>query len=383
LKILNPNSKNNGHIPRNVRLALTAIDNVQPYVCISDISIQSSSSIAWSSVNSSFHFSNQPRMMTETSSRSGSIRKKSLHRKIDDSPKAVKYIHLLLSWFIGGSISVDDTMVTLEQCRKPNCDIKNFRKSIPNWSKYLEEVSIPSSIQPNFTPVMNQTDYNVTTQFNSTANVTFLNNDPNSPLRRLREKRNHLSNPFPQHKKSRPRGGKFQHNPQQRHQKKRNLLRVKRALYENITVKKVFDESKNLNSAMDDPLVITNVFSGPALKNSNIPGIDILNSRSIFSDSVKLGSFLSDGMLTKTAWLDTNDEKGILVLPYGFYRIIIWARVDQNWGDLDQGEPKGGPQSFLVRARTDPNFARSENDRVVKGKLQLWQQIRFAIEDFL
>ena len=41
MQILDRHSHNNGHVPRNARLALMAIDMVQPYVCFNDMRLSS------------------------------------------------------------------------------------------------------------------------------------------------------------------------------------------------------------------------------------------------------------------------------------------------------------------------------------------------------
>jgi hypothetical protein len=71
--VLNPlNTKSNGHIPRNIRVALTAIDMVQPYICFNHLAI---------------------------------INKES-------DLKAEK-LELSLDWYVGGAVSVDSTFLTI------------------------------------------------------------------------------------------------------------------------------------------------------------------------------------------------------------------------------------------------------------------------------
>eukprot|EP01042_Synura_sphagnicola_P000199 gene199-201_t len=68
---------------------------------------------------------------------------------------------------------------------------------------------------------------------------------------------------------------------------------------------------------------------------------------------------------------DNHHGKGE-ALPPGYHMLVAWAMVDQSWSDMNQGFPQGSPRSHLVKARSDPNWQVVNHvGKEVRGRL-LW-----------
>lgn len=84
MQVLLPDGKENGHVPRNVRLSLMAIDLLEPYVCFSQATMNSSPPVF--DANRTHH---------------------------TNVPSVSSFLHL--KWYVGGAHQVDKTFLTLSR----------------------------------------------------------------------------------------------------------------------------------------------------------------------------------------------------------------------------------------------------------------------------
>ncbi len=91
------------------------------------------------------------------------------------------------------------------------------------------------------------------------------------------------------------------------------------------------------------------------------------------SSPLVLSSSLSS-MSTTTA--TTSATSSLAIPKEGDYWLVVWARVDTNWGHRGQGHPSNlGPQAHASRARTDPNYIYEQpsnkwrSKRIIKGRM--------------
>eukprot|EP01041_Mallomonas_annulata_P006251 gene6251-12656_t len=361
-EVLNPISSNNGHIPRNVRLNLVAIDVSQPYICITDIQIRDSTS----------------------------------------SSTSIDKQHVFVKWYVGGSFTVDNTWLEwqplvvavtssdIEQLLYNNND-STSGSSGSNWNKILSYLTTPTN-KPHST--------DTTTSSTATTSTT---------VRNRNKKRNLNSKP----------NVKTQTQTQsQRRTRTRRRRKLPISVSHNngtdsSTTTSISTLSVSSSSSASSSAVSNVVLSGPSRWSVEDP-FEIYNnnnnnnhynhndnddntttsttpsaskttattktkskakSKAIFHASISPPPLPSNtGTIT-----NTSPNKG------GYYLLVVWAEVDSSWGVSNQGYPgmdtsttggttgssgTTGPQSHLSNARTNIFWKENKFGREISGRKQ-------------
>ena len=130
-QILDPSGDQNGHVPRNVRLSLAAIDMVQPYICLGHVGLTgvSQTGAARKLAVNNGHSANASEHQQSHQNRSSHLETKSNPRVEVKIPTA----DLEIEWYVGGAQRVDCTFLAWHLAPAPPLP-KNAHS---NWSKYL------------------------------------------------------------------------------------------------------------------------------------------------------------------------------------------------------------------------------------------------------
>lgn len=114
---MDPNGEQNGHVPRNVRLSLAAIDMVQPYTCLSQVSLINKQRRA---------------VVPRRALRDRNARQLTAPPPLNATESA-PIADLQVEWYVGGSQTVDCTFLAWHTAPTPVLQ----KNSHSNWSKYL------------------------------------------------------------------------------------------------------------------------------------------------------------------------------------------------------------------------------------------------------
>lgn len=315
VQILDPNAPQNGHIPRNVRLTLAAIDMVQPYVCLSRIAVTPAGSRRGQErgsrqgaralqeqlpVSGTAADGPVPGTLSNATGTGVSTRglvRKALEGRMGSSGPPTQRIDV--DWYVGGGRTVDCTFLAWH--RVPAV-LRRGRDgetiSTENWSAYLSSLDSPSQ----------------TERFKA-----FCTGSAESPEATATSGAS--ANVFP-------------------------LL----AAAPQIGKSRWYGNSKD------------NTQSAPA-RDGMYAADDSLAPKSRFHASVMPS-------LPGTAGIP---------FPPGRYLLVTWAMVDQDFGAPQQGYPvEATPQSHLANARTNPAYRKQVGDRVVEGRV-FWPSDPVAI----
>jgi hypothetical protein len=168
VQILDPNSPENGHVPRNVRLSLVAIDMVQPYVCVSKIATRREASAATRQARRHLQLepvgTNRPleehskdgtasnrrvdenAISTEGSNATNLSTRGVLRGALEIPPAqaATSRIGVIeVEWYVGGAQTVDCTFLAWHKA--PAQSDGNI--STVNWSAYLSSLDTPDQLE--------------------------------------------------------------------------------------------------------------------------------------------------------------------------------------------------------------------------------------------
>ena len=69
-----------------------------------------------------------------------------------------------------------------------------------------------------------------------------------------------------------------------------------------------------------------------------------------------------------TSYGSMKSAEGVTFLSPGVHWLVLWAKVDSDWGKADQGDPKGPPQTHLARARTEDGWREDAKERERSGR---------------
>lgn len=285
-----------GHVPRNARLILAAIDMAQPYVCLKELNTNTNTQYLQS-----------------------------------------------LSWYVGGSIDIHSTFVSLYN--PPNNNDELLRKaSQGEWTSILESLQPPSKISP---------------QLKSKRNL----------FRSLTKQRAYSSILFSKNKNK----SKYSDN--------RNLKKVEEigAGHEVWRLSDVqrgrgrwFPSEGNTTTATasnsySSSSSVTSLHVKKGLQSSVLAFEQSSSSIQIFHHNISSSSLLTGTTTTSPSLVQPKE---------GDYWLILWARVDPQWGRRGQGYPSElGPQAHASRARTDPYFKYEQpsnkwrSKRIIKGRM--------------
>lgn len=121
LRILSTNSPQNGHIPRNVRINLLALDLLQPYVCFQDYSLTT-----------------RPVSSSSTSSNHAPV-----------LPNQQNSIALTIKWYVGGAFDVDESFLTLHKFHSFQPKVTST-EDFTNYLNYIGNDGLLDTLVSNF-----------------------------------------------------------------------------------------------------------------------------------------------------------------------------------------------------------------------------------------
>lgn len=320
--MMDPKGEQNGHIPRNVRLSLAAIDMAQPYVCLSQISLAyPPTSSPPRRLGDASALQERKKLHTGLRARKMQAPQKSLDSvaplistspaKEDSAPLSLPPLRRVASgieveWYVGGASKVDCTFLAWHAAPSVSKD-----PSGSNWSKYLASLDSPS-LRDSFASVCRSGS-------------------------------------------SRPR------------------RRTQSSLRESV------DTTEDISLGSPDlfPVVASPVDSGLSRWAESTKGraskspSNVSNVNAPLSDSVKYSD---------TDPLRPLSSYRAVAQPYhtaaqrdfspGRYWLVAWSMVDQHYGATGQGYPADmPPQSHLANVRTNPEWHKTAGHRSVHGRL--------------
>lgn len=345
-QILDPNGEQNGHVPRNVRLSLAAIDMVQPYVCLSQVSLaynadeaptarnvrrlyegereggvrhggngnghlrrsearwrqmQARDNTSHDSTSSFPHDSTENVANSEEPSRPVFPAPEHARQHTDGNAAGIE-----LEWYVGGALKVDCTFLAWHH--NPSGGSAGAKdRSGSNWSKYMATLDT-AAVQATFASACKPT------------------------TRRL------------------------------------NNLRDGAAGQDAST--------GAYTTAASFPVVASKVFSGAsrwakstAAAQSPAP----IGTNSTESVGISVAYEEEDPLrplstYRSTAWPHHSDTQK--VFAPGRYWLVAWSMADQHYGAAGQGYPADmPPQSHLANVRTNPAWHKSAGHRSIHGRL--------------
>jgi hypothetical protein len=168
VQILDPNSPENGHVPRNVRLSLAAIDMVQPYVCLSKVATRREANggtkLARRHLQLELVETKRPveehsndetvsnhrfdeRTVSTESNNATSLNTRGVLRGALEIPAAQAATSRIgaieVEWYVGGAQTVDCTFLAWHKA--PVQSDGNI--STVNWSAYLSSLDTPDQLE--------------------------------------------------------------------------------------------------------------------------------------------------------------------------------------------------------------------------------------------
>jgi hypothetical protein len=161
MQILDPNSPENGHVPRNVRLTLAAIDMVQPYVCVSRVATRREARRRLQQYLPAHNLPSEEHSKVETipnhrvDERAGSTESNNatnlstrgvLRGAFEIPPAQVPTSRIgaiEVEWYVGGAQTVDCTFLAWHKAAVQS----DGNISTVNWSAYLSSLDTPDQLE--------------------------------------------------------------------------------------------------------------------------------------------------------------------------------------------------------------------------------------------
>ena len=310
---MNPEASGSGHIARNVRLGLVAIDTVQPYVCFSRAELLLGDHVHH------HHHNKQHQAHVRTAPRRGLAQAnggttssvsstKAVTRGLDSttstshtapSSTAVDPTAqvLKLQWYIGGSYVIDATWLSLHSV--PDDIGHNYDSLKGDFTSYLNTLKPPLKVS------------SITSEGNTISSSN---------------------------------GGIAKHS----------------STFVNIShvqsLSKVapgirYDTSVEPPYLFTTHVQLTTDFKSNSTSHTNTPTHHTTTATTTAVSAVPSTSqSASDGLTSSHQHLSTLHTPGI-------YWLVAWAVVDQHWGTAGRGYPSStSPQSYLAKGRTDEDF---------------------------
>jgi len=337
-QILDPSGAQNGHVPRNVRLSLAAIDMVQPYVCLSQVGLAYKpdashaplknrrqlngggsgsgsghlrrSEVRWRQMQardnashgaaaSPYHHSENTTSEAEPTApvHVPASLQHAAHQHAAGSAAGIE-----LEWYVGGALKVDCTFLAWHH-NPSGASAGAKDRSGSNWSKYMASLDTAA----------------VQATFGSAC----------KPARRLNNLREGVGSQDA--------------------------------------------STSTYTSAANFPAVASKVFSGASrwAKSADAAPPSVVNSTETIGGSLAYDAedpLRPLSTYRATAWPhhpDTQKE-----FAPGRYWLVAWSMVDQHYGAAGQGYPADmPPQSHLANVRTNPEWHKTAGHRSIHGRL--------------
>jgi hypothetical protein len=330
-EVLHSNGKENGHIPRNIRLGLMSIDLVEPYICFSQVQLFSASSSSSNSSDTSF--AQQPALNLTSPAQT----------------------FLRMRWYIGGARVVDKTFLTLS--RAPSSGVSPFTIASQGYFDLLPSDDVLDELIASKS-VVNGVGINDSI---STMGLSFGRNRHSPRL---------ISPIFSGGSRWHPSEIKDESHVSSEYEDatvfdENDPLRPSSEYYLSVNLSRLFSHRRR---KLSDPMSFgtmgsfaSSFFASPEThneeKNENgkfhqMPTADIMaaavsgmHERKLQPDTQprrNLGSLFSSSASSQAS----SSLKGK-------YWILAWATVDQEYGSAGQGQPAElGPMSYYANIRT-------------------------------
>jgi hypothetical protein len=316
-EVLHSNGKENGHIPRNIRLGLMSIDLLEPYVCFSHVHLLSNASSGPANPSNSSSTS----LFTRPS--------------LNLTSPAHAFLHL--RWYIGGARVVDKTFLTLS--RAPSSGVSPFEMDFQQYFDLLPSDDVLDELLANKSVAKGTGIHGGIGTIPSSLGLSFGRNRHSPRL---------ISPIFS--------GLSRWHAPDAKDEShihedisafdEKDPLRPQSEYFFTVNLSRWFFHR---NRKLSDPMALGAVssFASSFFGSSPFSHNEETNAHSKSQRKLqpndhprrKLGSLFSSS--ASTSYLK------------GKYWILAWAVVDQEYGSVDQGYPAGlGPMSYYANIRT-------------------------------